>query len=52
MSAAVNGNLETVKTLLNHGVDLTMQDDKGRTALEMAEGKDNNEIVDLLSNTK
>lgn len=34
--AARNGNTEIVEMLLNHGADLTLQNDSGESALDVA----------------
>lgn len=46
--AASLGRLESVKLLIDKGVDLTAEDSDGRTALDLAENFKKTEIAQLL----
>lgn len=49
MIAAVAGNLELVKMLLEHGADAGLTDIFGNTAMSLAERKGNSAVVELLA---
>ena len=49
MIAAVAGNLELAKMLLDHGADASLTDVFGNTAMSLAERKENSAVVDLLA---
>lgn len=49
MLAAVAGNEDLVRMLLDHGADTNLKDIFGRTAKILAEKKGNSAVVDLLS---
>jgi len=44
----MTGSIETVKTLVDHGADVTLKDNQGSTAEDHAEKNDHMEIVELL----
>ena len=48
MLAAVSGNVELVRMLLEHGADANLTDIFGRTAKFLAQKKGNSAVVDLL----
>ncbi len=47
--AALNGNHATAKRLLEGGADVTLQDNDGETALDLARMEGKGELVALLS---
>jgi len=48
MAAAYKGDVRLVKLLLEYGVDPNLKDNQGRTALDMAIKKNQQEVIDLL----
>jgi len=48
MMAAAHGHAEVVQVLLEHGAELKAQDDRGSTALMMAESSNYPDRVNLL----
>jgi ankyrin repeat protein len=48
LNAAIEGNLEDIKRLLEQGADTNARDNDGMTALMYAEDLGYTEIVDLL----
>jgi len=48
MAAAYKGDVRLVKLLLEYGVDPNLKDNQGRTALDMAIKKQQQEVIDLL----
>lgn len=46
--AALRGHIEVVEVLLAHGADVRAKDDRGRTAIQLAESSGHTEIVELL----
>src|SRR2546425_6590017 len=48
IEAAVNGNMERVKSLLKEGVSINSQTQKGHTALMLAAGKGQTNVVKFL----
>ena len=48
MRAAADGNVEIVKFLKNQGVDLSVENENGDTALDLAEQQFNSEIIKIL----
>jgi ankyrin repeat protein len=47
--AAEQGRVEIVHVLLQNGADVSMKDDRGRTALQVASDRGHAEVVKLLS---
>ena len=50
ISAAINGNIENVRLLLDRGVNINFKDNYGDTALMWASSEDNIYIVEILLN--
>jgi len=50
--AAKKGHLATVKVLLQHGIDPSIKDRTGKTALDYAREKKHNAVVNVLKNAK
>ena len=48
MAAAYKGDMRLVKLFLEYGVDPNLKDNQGRTALDMAIKKQQQEVIDLL----
>ena len=48
MAAAYKGDVRLVKLFLKYGVDPNLKDKQGRTALDMAKKKNQQEVIDLL----
>lgn len=48
MAAAYKGDVRLVKLFLEYGVDTNLKDNQGRTALDMAIKKQQQEVIDLL----
>lgn len=48
MAAAYKGDVRVVKLFLEYGVDSNLKDNQGRTALDMAIKKQQQEVIDLL----
>jgi len=48
MAAAYKGDIRLVKLFLDYGVDPNLKDNQGRTALDMAIKKQQQEVIDLL----
>lgn len=48
MAAAYKGDVRLVKLFLEYGVDPNLKDKQGRTALDMAKKKQQQEVIDLL----
>ena len=48
MNACAKGYVDIVKYLIEHGVDVTMEDANGKTALDIAMDGDQKEIAELL----
>jgi len=48
MAAAYKGDVRLVKLFLEYGVDPNLKDEQGRTALDMAIKKQQQEVIDLL----
>ena len=46
--ASINGALEVVRLLLEHGADVKARKKKGKTALQVADEKGHNYVVELL----
>jgi ankyrin repeat protein len=46
--ASINGALEVVRLLLEHGADVEAKDNDGETALQVAAYKGHDEVVELL----
>ena len=46
--AAMNGHLEAVRLLLDHGADLEVRDEDGRTPLDLANAHRHVQVADLL----
>ena len=47
--AAINGSLASATRLLEGGADLTLRDNAGKTALDLARSRGKSEVVALLS---
>lgn len=52
MSALFQGDADLVRRLISKGADLSAKDDKGKTALDYAEERDEREIRDILKNSR
>jgi len=48
MQAAYKGDVRVVKLFLEYGADPDLKDKRGRTALDMAIKKQQQEVIDLL----
>jgi len=48
MSVTLNGHLDVVKLLVEHGADLSLKDNEGKTAAMIARENGHNDIADYL----
>ena len=48
LTAAANGHLEIVKTLMRHGADLHAKTNDGKTARNFAEGRGHAAVAEFL----
>lgn len=49
MDASKKGHIEKIRWLLEHGADVNIKDNEGKTALDIAQTKGFTEIADLLA---
>ena len=52
MVAVKHNNVKTVKVLIEHNADISLKDKNGKTALDYAVENGDEEIIDLLTNSK
>jgi ankyrin repeat protein len=51
MAAALEGNVEIVKVLLEKGANPSLMDDSRKTALKWAEDGENPQVINILKKT-
>ena len=51
MRAAESGHFEVVRLLLEHGADASLRDDRGKTALELAEESGHFGVAEFIRNS-